>query len=551
MDGSSYRFRDGRSRNRACPPDLRAGAAPRTIVPPMRCLLPALVAVAACAGKTVTPSADASGGADAHASDAPSGPSDATPDAPLPDARTPDAMSGLPDAAAPDASVSGPDGAAPDAGAPGIELTVSKAPDATGRGTVTSTPAGLVCGPGCALVDATFPSGTRVSLEARPLSGSYFAGWTGACLGQGRVCTISLTKATTARVRFSIIDHNLAFVTSDRFAGDLGGLEGADGRCAAAAAEAGLSGTFVALLSTPDVPAADRLGPARGFIRLDGRPVADKVSDLFTRHALLYPVLYDQDGRAIHSSASGGEDMTWTGTTPAGTSPNTCDGWTDMVSGKYGNAGQPGGGPAAWLDAIAGQCDAGGVWGDNRLYCFMVDLTDPIIAPAATGKVIYVTASAFPLTNGRIGADQLCDQEKPPGVNTVRALLATTDASAASVLDVAAAYVRPDGVLVGTGADLIAASRGDLELASGIWQTSDGGYVAAAGDGGRYAWTGVAKGASLASRGTAAATCDDWAAPDQSKTGATGDYQYRDETAFANSTSPCFANVFRLFCVEE
>ena len=41
----------------------------------------------------------------------------------------------------------------------------------------------------------------------------------------------------------------LVFTTSASYAGDLGGLAGADAKCAQSASTAGLDGTFVALLS--------------------------------------------------------------------------------------------------------------------------------------------------------------------------------------------------------------------------------------------------------------------------------------------------------------
>jgi hypothetical protein len=50
----------------------------------------------------------------------------------------------------------------------------------TGRGTVTSSPAGIACGAKCAF---DFTDGTSVSLTAAAAAGSRFAGWRGACSG--------------------------------------------------------------------------------------------------------------------------------------------------------------------------------------------------------------------------------------------------------------------------------------------------------------------------------------------------------------------------------
>lgn len=79
-------------------------------------------------------------------------------------------------------------------------LTVAKA--GTGAGSVTSSPAGIDCGPDCT---QDYADGTPVTLTAAPASGSTFAGWSGGgCSGTGSTCTIaSLTAATTVTASFS------------------------------------------------------------------------------------------------------------------------------------------------------------------------------------------------------------------------------------------------------------------------------------------------------------------------------------------------------------
>ncbi len=73
-------------------------------------------------------------------------------------------------------------------------LTVSK--NGTGRGTVTSNPAGITCGTDCS---EAYTSGQSVTLTASATSGSTFAGWGGACSGTDS-CTVSMTadKSVTA-----------------------------------------------------------------------------------------------------------------------------------------------------------------------------------------------------------------------------------------------------------------------------------------------------------------------------------------------------------------
>ena len=77
-------------------------------------------------------------------------------------------------------------------------LTVSKA--GTGSGTVTSAPAGINCGTGCA---ANYASGTPVTLTAAPAVGSTFAGWSGGGCSGTSTCAVTVTAATTVTATFT------------------------------------------------------------------------------------------------------------------------------------------------------------------------------------------------------------------------------------------------------------------------------------------------------------------------------------------------------------
>ncbi len=77
----------------------------------------------------------------------------------------------------------------------GQTLTVTKT--GSGKGTVTSSPAGLDCGSTCS---APFAA-VSVTLIATPAKGSYLAGWSGDCSGKGK-CTLTMSADHAATARF-------------------------------------------------------------------------------------------------------------------------------------------------------------------------------------------------------------------------------------------------------------------------------------------------------------------------------------------------------------
>src|SRR5207249_4337000 len=79
-------------------------------------------------------------------------------------------------------------------------LTVSKA--GAGTGVVTSSPPGIDCGSTCA---APYTSGTVVALTAQASAGAVFSGWSGACSGQARTCTVTINAATSVTATFDIV----------------------------------------------------------------------------------------------------------------------------------------------------------------------------------------------------------------------------------------------------------------------------------------------------------------------------------------------------------
>lgn len=74
---------------------------------------------------------------------------------------------------------------------------------ATGSGTVTSQPLGIACDSSCMGDAAQFADQSLVTLTADPLAGSAVS-WTGACVGSGRVCKVTMLQAAqSVHVKFS------------------------------------------------------------------------------------------------------------------------------------------------------------------------------------------------------------------------------------------------------------------------------------------------------------------------------------------------------------
>jgi hypothetical protein len=78
-----------------------------------------------------------------------------------------------------------------------FSLTVSKT--GTGTGRVASSPAGIDCGTVC---QASYDSGTVVTLSAAADAGSTFVSWSGACTGSG-ACTVNMTSAQSVTATFN------------------------------------------------------------------------------------------------------------------------------------------------------------------------------------------------------------------------------------------------------------------------------------------------------------------------------------------------------------
>jgi hypothetical protein len=122
-----------------------------------------------------------------------------------------------------------------------------------------------------------------------------------------------------------------AFVTSQAFSGNLGGLYGADKKCRDAAAAAGLGEPyrFHAYLSTPDFPANDRFpGPGAEplpYVLVTGKKLADSHAKLLYQGPLDEGVSVTELGTSLY------DELVATNTAPNGTSYSPdqhCLAWT-------------------------------------------------------------------------------------------------------------------------------------------------------------------------------------------------------------------------------
>ena len=132
--------------------------------------------------------------------------------------------------------------------------------------------------------------------------------------------------------------------------------------------------------------------------------------------------------------------------------------------------------------------------------------------------------------------DEKCASEKPSDVGAVRALIAYTTTPAEAQLDADTYYVRLDGQLVGTGAEIAA-----VNLQSGIWQRADGSYQ----DG--RAWTGQT---TLTTVGNATSTCNNWGST-ASADGRVGWQSSASQLFWSFTTQTCGSTSPRLYCVEQ
>jgi len=214
--------------------------------------------------------------------------------------------------------------------------------------------------------------------------------------------------------------------------------------CTTRAHQANLTGTYLAWLSTDATGAVDRFAGARGWVRTDGRPLADLPGELLG--ALRYPIRFDENGHDV------GEMSTYvaTATFSDGSPLDTCNDFSQTTG--LVNAGLPWAAGAEWTADNQLSCGAA-----LRLYCFGVDLDVPLVITPAVGRTAFVSTTKFDPSTGLAMADAACTTDAAAAglTGSFEALIPAAGASAASRFDTAGApWVRVDGIpLADTAAD--------------------------------------------------------------------------------------------------
>ena len=85
-----------------------------------------------------------------------------------------------------------------------VRRTLSVDKRGSGKGKVTSQPAGINCGTTCV---RSFAFGTKVTLRAHAKKGSIFKGWSAACSGK-TACHVTMTVARHVTATFKHKKHH-------------------------------------------------------------------------------------------------------------------------------------------------------------------------------------------------------------------------------------------------------------------------------------------------------------------------------------------------------
>ena len=331
---------------------------------------------------------------------------------------------------------------------------------------------------------------------------------------------------------------NVAFVTSAAYTGNLGGLAGADQKCQSLAEAAGLpANAYKAWLSTSSVNAIDRLGAARGWVRVDGKPFADTKEDI-AAGKIYHPLRVDENGAVRYRNG------VRTGTSPDGTKASygtTCGDWTSSSNLEWVATGGTDGVTAVYTSSGANTCQD-----ESCLYCFGVNHSSLVTVNPVAGRIAFMTQNSWIPSTGLAAADGLCQSEANSASlsGTFKALLADVGYSAASRFNLSGLpWVRPDSVAIApTAAELFSADY----LNTAICQSADGTQYL----GGYVVW-GVALDPNTA--GTLESTCSNWTSSGSANYARAGRSGYASHAGgyFGGNSDPCNVAWYHLYCLQE
>lgn len=318
-------------------------------------------------------------------------------------------------------------------------------------------------------------------------------------------------------------------MTSESYAIDeIGGVTGADAKCAALAEAAGLPGTFVAWLSDSETDAIDRLAGARGFYNMRFQAFADEVSDIVSGR-IYFPIRYDENGDPVSGRVA-------TGTTHYGAAADTCLDWESTEETGLLQVGDPTRAAVFWTEDFGGgHCDE-----SFHLYCFQIDEYFPTYPTLTQGRTVFVSSATFvPGPEGRDAADALCaaDAAAENLDGTFVALLGTSSESPLARLTVPGRpWVRPDGMVVADDTAEVLAGP----LATPIDMLANGVYLAGV----------LTYGATTLDQ-SVALNCDDWTSPDATPGSVTkGVVGYTDQRWYAAQSGAC-GDGARVVCAQQ
>lgn len=337
------------------------------------------------------------------------------------------------------------------------------------------------------------------------------------------------------------VPYNLVFVSaaSAVVGSDFQSPQEADSLCHYYASQADLDGTFVAWLSDGTRQARDELAGKRGWVRRDGLPVADTVEDLLSGE-IYYPIAVDEHGQDVEAST---RVFTNTAVDGSAVSSDPCGGWRP-ARGDLLTMGRASATTDSWTSDGTDVCSRSGI----HLYCFQVDLSEPLIVEPQPGRLVFLSDQSFTPSGGYDTADQICQSDATNFLerDDFAALLAGVDGESASFRfsDDGRPWVRPDGIVVALAFDDLFEQR--------ILAPTNVTLNNAAGE--RYlgkveVWTGAAS--LQAAPGSVNEHCGGWDPGASTYSGLFGWANQSDSTRYDTNgaTKPC-SESGRIYCLE-